>query len=117
VVLLDASPVEHGLKWTEGDTAIQFVLTFTDKATGLPIDLSGFTYLASMKRNSWDSISWDMVLDVTNEVNGVIALTPPGNLGLPRRGVWDFKQIDGTSNPKTILSGPTFVRRSVTTVP
>ncbi len=113
---LDASPVDQDLVWTLGDS-IDFTLTFTDASTGDPIDLSGFTYQASLRKRSWDSTEFAMPVDDTSAATGVLVVATPTDDTLPRRGVWDLVQVDGSSNEKTLIGGTVLIERRVTVIP
>lgn len=119
MVALPLGPAELDISGIRAGDLNQIQLTIT--AGGRPIDLTGKTLEAQVRRSYTSTGKLDAVIEVIDQVAGVITLRWPGEevrtwLGTDTSalGVWDLELTDGTDDPTTIIAGTFHAELDVT---
>lgn len=102
-----AAPID--LEWSEGDSA-SWTFIFEDQLED-PLDLSGTTFIAQIRRRASHSTAVDISVDTTDAAAGVLVLSVPA-VGVPRDGVWDLRQLEG-GEFTTLVAGSVRVAATV----
>ncbi len=106
-------PVKYGIVSPESNSgAIKF--QFNENSVG--IDLSGYTFIAQMRKKHALTPVWTFTVDTTNAATGELIVNMPADTTRPGTGVWDLVAYSGTS-VTTLAEGPVVMKPSVSRIP
>lgn len=98
-------------------------LTFRNKTTGLPLDLSGTTAKAQIRKSVNDPTAIDLAIDLTDSNIGILiislttaqskAMTGSGDKKLSIYGIWDLELSLGSDTVR-LLEGNVMLSLEVT---
>lgn len=100
------------IHFVQGDS-LSRVIQFTQSA--LPLDVSGWTITAQIRRRASSSTAVDFAIDMTDAASGLvgISITPEDAATLAENCVWDLQRIED-GDVRTYLAGSVTVDREVT---
>ena len=99
------------------DKYADFLRTFEIKEDDLVLDITGFTFDASLKENFQASTDVDFTCTITDTTNGLftMALTDAQTGALdPGNWVYDLRMTDTTGKITRLFQGRAFVKQGVT---
>ena len=104
------SRVEQGTDW---------FLNLVISSGGSPVDLTGFTFGAQIKKQYEDATALQVItVAITDAATGKLrlSLTDTETSALPVcKGVWDLEQLDGAGDKTRLLEGIVEITPEVTT--
>ena len=84
--------------------------------TGDPIDLSGSTFRAQVRKTaSSEEVLAELDIDTSNSWQGILLLSLPASVTeADLSGVWDILEYPPASEPEVLVGGRTYVSQTVT---